>query len=129
MAWVIVGTMGAGALMSMHKEKQRADAAANLQKQSAQLRAAQVRYSPWTERTNFSDVQFGDSNADLIGSGLQGGIGGAMAGQGIAAAGKPSPTSGGMGPGQMHSGLDARYGSQASPWSFMGKKQNPYMVG
>jgi hypothetical protein len=46
------------------------------------LRAAQIRYSPWTNRQSFQDVE----EADWMGNIMSGGLAGASMGQNLAAA-------------------------------------------
>lgn len=71
--WALAGLFaGAGALKSQLIDKPRED-------RDRKLRAAEIRYSPWTRLQQFTQPR----EADPLGSALQFGSTGAMLGQGM----------------------------------------------
>ena len=76
--------LGMGAL-GAYRGKKQADRQAEVESDSRRQRAAQIRYSPWTGRQSFSDIQYAGSGATdaMLGGALQGGMSGAAFGQGL----------------------------------------------
>lgn len=70
MSWVAVAMAGAGLLKSELSDKPKAE-------QQRKLRAAEIRYSPWTKMGPTTQVQ----EADPLGSVMQGATSGMMMGQ------------------------------------------------
>jgi len=92
MSWMLAATAAATAL-GAYRAKKQSDRAQDIEADSRKQRAAQIKYSPWTGRENFSNIQYagGDQTADMIGGGLQGGMTGAAFAQGLGA-GKAAET-------------------------------------
>lgn len=80
-----LGMAGLGA----YRGKKQAERQQQIEADSRRMHAAQVRYSPWTNRQSFTPIQYAgaDESSAMLGGALQGGMTGAAFGQGLGAAG------------------------------------------
>ena len=96
----LIGSAVIGAYSGVKKGQREADN----QRRTANIKAAQVRYSPWTQRQNFDSIEW--AKTDPFSAGAQGLIGGGLTG---ASLGKAVD---GMGPGS--EALSTMAGDQAA---------------
>lgn len=71
MFWLPLATTIGGALLGAHQGKKRAEREADIQRRTANVRAAEQQYAPWTGRQSFTPIEYaktGQGDAMLSGA-------------------------------------------------------------